>query len=168
MEDFVERMRCVPRILAHRNRRLAQPFSQEELEDLAQEVFTRMWNRLGTFRGEGSLETWAYRFCALTMLDALRARPRSGSTTLEDAPPPADDPPPGLEDSEHAALSAALAALPDDEGATVQLKLFDGLSFEQTGQRLAISPNTAKTRYYRALGRMRQRLRGLFSQEEEG
>ena len=40
----------------------------------------------------------------------------------------------------------------------VQLKHFEDLTFEALAERLDISPNTAKTRYYRGLVRLERRL----------
>ena len=40
----------------------------------------------------------------------------------------------------------------------IQLKHFRHLSFDEIGETLGISPNTAKSRYYRALVRLREML----------
>ena len=48
---FAERMRCVPRMIACRNRRLGRPLRPEELEDLTQETLLRIWRKLGAFEG---------------------------------------------------------------------------------------------------------------------
>ena len=55
-------------------------------------------------------------------------------------------------------VHAALARLPADEAMVMRLKHFEGLTFDEIGTRQAISPNTVKTRYYRALAAMRAQL----------
>ena len=55
-------------------------------------------------------------------------------------------------------LLEGLGELPPELGLVLQLKHIEGLTFDQIGERLAISPNTAKTRYYRGLDKLRGRL----------
>jgi len=52
---------------AHRPRRMAE-------EDLMQEVFKKMFARLGQYRGEAPFEHWVSRIAATTCLDQLRAQ----------------------------------------------------------------------------------------------
>jgi RNA polymerase sigma factor (sigma-70 family) len=45
--------------------------SQEDREDLYQEVFQNLWKGLGGFRGDSTLSTWAYRVTVNTALSFL-------------------------------------------------------------------------------------------------
>jgi RNA polymerase sigma factor (sigma-70 family) len=56
----------------------------------------------------------------------------------------------------------ALARLDPPADDIVRLKHFEELTFEEIGQRLLLSPNTAKTHYYRALVRLREALAPLW------
>ena len=160
--QFVERMRCIPRILAVQNRRSGAPLSPEDLADLAQEVFSAVWDRLERFQGEAALESWVYRFCVLMTMDAKRRRGRRGLvlTAEEPALEGADAERVNEESAEWHALDfehlyAALERLDEKDAAVVQLKQFEGLTFEEIGGELDISPNTAKTRYYRGIDQLR-------------
>lgn len=53
-------------------------------------------------------------------------------------------------------ITAAMARLPADQRHVVELKLFQGFTFEDIAGQLGISPNTAKTRLYAALEKLRR------------
>jgi DNA-directed RNA polymerase specialized sigma24 family protein len=44
-------------------------------ESLTQEAFARIWERLGQFRGESSLRSWAHAVARLTLAEALGKLP---------------------------------------------------------------------------------------------
>jgi RNA polymerase sigma-70 factor (ECF subfamily) len=46
--------------------------SAEDAEDLAQEVFVRMYTNIGAFRAEASLSTWLFRIAGNLCVDAFR------------------------------------------------------------------------------------------------
>ncbi|MBK8976351.1 MAG: sigma-70 family RNA polymerase sigma factor [Planctomycetes bacterium] len=169
VEILARRMLCIPRILDSIARRSGPPLDDELRTEAAQEVATRVWAGLDRYEGRASLETWIYRYCALTLLDLRRERQRRARREL-----PADageveravDPrPEGLRAQDAATLHAAVARLAPEEAAVVEAHCFDGLTFEQVGARLGCSPNTAKTRYYRAVERLRRWLRSGFGDD---
>jgi RNA polymerase sigma-70 factor (ECF subfamily) len=55
-------------------------------------------------------------------------------------------------------LHAALGRLPEPDRALLNMRAFEGLSYEQAGSRLGIDPAAARKRYGRALLRLRTRL----------
>lgn len=162
VEKFLERLRVIPRVLAKRNARIGRPFQPGEIDDLAQEVFARVWKRLDEYRGEAALETWVYRFCCWTMLDALRQRrPHTPLSGIDEEPQTEEE----AEALDDVILLAAVADLPADQSQVVTLKQLEGLSFPEIGERLDLSPNTVKTRYYRALERLRTQLAPRFGED---
>ena len=50
--------------------------SQEDAEDMAQEVFFEVFRSVSGFRGETSLSTWIYRIAVTRCMDELRRRNR--------------------------------------------------------------------------------------------
>lgn len=167
IETFVRRMSCIPRILDALAKRSAAFRSPEERRELAQEVFARVWAKLPGFSGNATLETWVYRFCALTLVERLRARRREPGDAHEVlAALPADEPR-RLATHDALRVQAAVAGLDADEAAIVEARHFDGATFEEAAARLKISPNTAKTRYYRAIERLRRVLRRGFADDAQ-
>ena len=67
VEGFVRRMRCVPLSLAAQNARLGRPLNEHDIEDVSQEVLVLIWNKLGSFAGLSTLETWVYRFTSFEL-----------------------------------------------------------------------------------------------------
>jgi RNA polymerase sigma-70 factor, ECF subfamily len=158
VERVVERMRCVCRALDRGNRRLGLPFAPEELEDVAQDVAIAVWGKLGDYRGLSSLEGWISRFAYLELIYRLRRRDRM-PRALDDARAraevaPEDASASARDDAEE--LYPALEALDPEQGEVIRLKHFDDLTFPQIAERLGASANTAKTRYYRGLQRLRE------------
>lgn len=150
MDEFVVRMRCVPRFAVVCNRQLGGTLDGAALEDVAQDALATIWAKLGTFRGDASLETWVFRITDFTLRNACR-KARKNRTTLDGAPE-IGVPHPGLaavDDAEQ--LRVVIERLPADDAAVLRLKHYEEQTFEQIGRTLDISPNTAKTRYYRAL-----------------
>jgi len=76
IDELVERLRCIPRMLADRNRRLGGPLQESELADVAQETAVAIWRKLSGFEGRAALETWVYRFAYLELMLRLRKRRR--------------------------------------------------------------------------------------------
>ena len=162
VDRFLERMKCVPRMLAAKNRRLGARLDQTELEDLTQETLMAVWRKLPQYNGAARLETWVFRFCFLELLKRLRRR-RDRDEEADRALSPADE----LRESGRAEtgidferVHLSLERLDDDEAEVIRLKHFCGLTFEEAGGRLGISSNTVKTRYYRGL----RKLRGMLAE----
>src|SRR5690606_25538866 len=136
LHDIVQRLRCVPRMLAVRNARLGTPLGTSDLADLSQEVIAKGWEQLHTFRGEAALETWLHRFCELTLMNALRRRRRRTPTlpVADTLPEPTGAG--GLDGSELEHVYRALARLAPDEADVVRAKHFHDETFEAIAQRL--------------------------------
>ena len=149
--EYSRRMLCVPRILAVQNRRLGRPLGVHDLEDLSQEVLTLIWTKLPEFEGAAALETWAYRFCYLQLMNAVRSvsRSRSARKELEEDPPS-----PEMEVTDRfSELYRGIARLPRAERAVIEQRLTD-VTFEEIARRTNEPATTIKSRYYAALSRL--------------
>jgi RNA polymerase sigma-70 factor (ECF subfamily) len=49
---------------------------QAEAEDLVQDVFVRVWEKLGAFRGDSAFSTWVHRIAVNTTIERLRGQAR--------------------------------------------------------------------------------------------
>jgi RNA polymerase sigma-70 factor (ECF subfamily) len=155
--EFVERMKCVPRILAAKNARMGSPLNDADVEDVVQETLVSVWRRLPTFEGRAALETWVYRFCHLKLCKFLESRRRVPRPVEELEEEEQEGAAPGDPD-EFEQVYLALDRIDEGEAAVLRLKHFEQLTFEEIGRSLGVSPNTAKTRYYRGLERLRDLL----------
>lgn len=157
VEEFLERMQCVRRMLSYRNRRYGSPLGPEEIEDLVQETLVAVWRKLEDFRGAAPLEAWVYRFTFLQTVARMRElqrRPRPVADLPEEA---VEDPLP-REVEEFSALYGALERVGPPGSDIIAMKLLEGLRFRDIAERLGMPTNTVKTRYYRGLRRMRDLL----------
>jgi RNA polymerase sigma-70 factor (ECF subfamily) len=150
---------AIPPILAARNRRANGMLDAGDLDDLGQEVAAIVWRRLETFRGEARLKTWIYQICHIEFANAARRLSRRHPPeSLDDhAEPGAAAPEPTF--LRHADLHDCLARLPDDARELLLAKHFDGKSLETLARERTTNLNTIKSRYTRALQRMRDCLR---------
>ncbi len=169
MESFVQRMRCVPRILGHRNGRAGRPLSDDDVKDVAQDVFILIWSKLPDFLGEASLETWAYHFCELTFLNRARDKQgRAASAASGDAGAYAveDSFSNGYESMDTALVHWAIDRLSRNDAEIVRLRQFGELSFDEISESTRQPVNTVKSRYYRALSKLRELLLPRFQGRE--
>ena len=128
--------------------------SVADAEDIVQDAFVRFW------RKEHSIENRALLFAtvrsvALDLLrrDARRAR-REANAALEveqSAQPQFD-----FDDSSQRELAAAVDRLPVEQREVLVMKIWNELTFAEIGQALAISQNTAASRYRYALAALKK------------
>ena len=128
-----------------------------DAEEVAQEVFVRVFRGLAGFRVDAQLGTWIYRLavnCALTQAGKQRRRQEVGDDHLEEvaAPPVASDP--------HLSrrVEAAMAELPAGYRAILVLHDVEGLSHEECAAIMDCRVGTSKSQLHKARMRMRELL----------
>jgi RNA polymerase sigma factor (sigma-70 family) len=138
--------------------------------DVAQDTFISAYRNLHRFRG-GVFRSWLLRIATNACYDALRARKRRPSVSLDAAQEaddgPAFDIPDPSESPDDAALRRELAAaiqrgidqLPDDQRAVVILSDVQGLAYEEIAEVTNTNLGTVKSRLSRARARLRDILR---------
>lgn len=131
----------------------------EDAADVTQEVFLKVWKHLPNFRGESSFSTWLYRLTDNAALDLIRReKKRRGDSSLDDEEgaltlpaDPAPTPHQAIEQKElHQAVAEGLAQLSEEHRQVLVMREINGLSYEQIGSILDLSPGTVKSRIARA------------------
>ncbi len=127
--------RLVPRVLGYATRLLAD---RAEAEDVTQEAMLRLWKIAPDWRaGEAQVTTWLYRVVTNLCTDLRRARVRRAGVGLDDAPEPAAEALSAvasmIEADRMAALTRALAQLPERQRQAVVLRHIEGLSNPDIG-----------------------------------
>jgi RNA polymerase sigma-70 factor (ECF subfamily) len=129
-----------------------------DAEEVAQEVFVRVFRGLMAFRGDSALSTWIYRLTVNAALSHLARRGRRhevGDDGLVDLPAP----PTAERDSALASrIEAALAQLPAGYRAILVLHDVEGLSHEECAAILECRIGTCKSQLHKARARMRDLL----------
>ena len=149
--------------------------NQAVAEELAQEVFLRVYRSRETYRAEARFSTWLYRIA--TNLGVNHARDtrheRSASTVYLDetdsetgTTPDGADSTPGVEstllrDERMAAIRDFVMALPDRQRTAVLMHKYEGLDYKQIGDVLKLSESATKSLLFRAYQTLRDKLKGF-------
>jgi RNA polymerase sigma-70 factor (ECF subfamily) len=157
LERLAERLSCVAAMLRDRHRRLGNPLTPDDLDEVEQETLTALWDKLATYAGRASLETWVYRFMVYELHKGLERRRRQrrflpeGESWLSECAQPE----PTESGIDPIALHEGLERVGSPCSDIIRMRHFDELSFEEIAERLGERTNTVKARYYRGLERLR-------------
>ncbi|MGS2720703.1 RNA polymerase sigma factor [Paraglaciecola aestuariivivens] len=129
----------------------------EDALDLMQEVFMSVFRNLANYRHEGSFKSWLFRIAHFRCIEFYRRKkPMQG---LDDAPEIESEQPSVAEclqiDQANKQLIQAMQALPLAQKAVVELKFFGQFTFDEIAEQTGMSANTAKSRLYGALEKLR-------------
>lgn len=132
----------------------------DDAMDILQDVLMSVYRNLDSFRGDSKFTTWLFRIASFRCTDYFRRRNWQTTTLGDDEELPDDS---GhhepefllsqVEDNE--GIVHLMGLLPPEQRQVVELKFFQHFTFDEIAGQLGISPNTAKTRLYTALSRMR-------------
>jgi RNA polymerase sigma-70 factor (ECF subfamily) len=141
-------------------------------EDLAQEVFLRVYKSRERYRPDARFTTWLYRIATNLALNALRARKgevSSDSAAQPDSEPPVErfaDPQPSVEQrliriDRERLIRQAVEALPENQRAAVILHKYQEVDYRQIADVLNVSESAVKSLLFRAYETLRGRLEPL-------
>jgi len=139
--------------------------SQEDAEEVAQEVFFRIWRGREHWVPAGAVRNYLYlavRNAARDRLEraAVARRWRVGRVGRVGQVATAAEIESDLDAADLvAAVERALAELPPKRSAVCKLRLIDGLSYAQIADRLGIGEKTVETQLARGLKFLRDRIR---------
>lgn len=156
-EALAKRLECVAPMVASLHRRFGRPLPEVDVRDLAQETLLKVWQKLDTFNGTSRLETWLFQFCYLELKNAMRRgrrRQERERPLVEGADPAVEVPDETPHDFER--IVVLLARLPAEDADWIRMRHFEGLDFEAIARRCGRPANTVKTRYHRALMKLRR------------
>lgn len=142
-------------------------------EDLAQEVFVRLFRHLGKWDPRAKFTTYLYRVARNLWIDRLRSKADGPPAVSLDrpltcagegegrdvVPAPAQDPGEAVEGAEESVrLRRALGELPEELRSVVVLAEFQGLRYDEVSEVLEIPVGTVKSRMHAAIDRLRRTL----------
>lgn len=118
-------------------------------EEVTQDIFVRVWEKLPGFRGESAFGTWLHRVA----VNVLLSRRKTGRIQQErSAGDEALDMAPGRRDAvgERLDLEGAIARLPQGARRVFVLHDVEGFTHEEIGDQLGITPGGSKAQLHRA------------------
>lgn len=138
--------------------------NRQEAEDVAQDTFVKAYQALERFDPERPLAPWLYRIARNTALNQIK-RVRPETPLLEEALPAHSDTEPETSviaaetrNKARTSLRAALAALPANYRVVIELRHFQGLSYQEMSAVLDEPISNVKSWLFRARHRLRQLL----------
>jgi len=147
--------------------------NQAVAEELAQEVFLRVYRSRESYRAEAKFTTWLYRIATNLAVNHARdtRHERSASTIYLDAPdeesgstPDVADDEPSVEqrlmrDERMAAIKKHVMALPERQRMAVLMHKYQGMDYRQIGDVLKLSESATKSLLFRAYQTLREKLK---------
>src|ERR1039458_509740 len=147
--------------------------NQAIAEELAQEVFLRVYRSRQSYRAEAKFTTWLYRIATNLAVNHARdtRHERAAQTLYLDAPdektgttPDVADDEPSVEqrmvrDERMAAIRTHVMALPERQRMAVLMHKYQGMDYRQIGEVLKLSESATKSLLFRAYQTLRDKLK---------
>jgi len=137
--------------------------TREEAEDILQEGFVTVFEKISSYKSEGSLEGWVRRVVVNTALQHFRKQ-KIQWTDTENIPEPIAPEGISLETRE---LLLLIQELPTGFRTVFNLYAIEGYSHTEIGNLLGISENTSKSQYSRARAQLMTKLQRLNGAETD-
>lgn len=168
-----------PRLLVVTRRLLGQ---EQDAQDAVQDAFLSAFRGIQNFQGDARLSTWLHRIAVNASLMKLRTKRRRPETAIEDLLPKfredghrVQDRGPWMMTLDYAVqqrevqeqVRLAIDRLPEAYKEVLTLRDIEGLSTEETAQRLGVTDGAVKTRLHRARLALRELLDKFMRGEED-
>ena len=127
----------------------------DDANDVTQEVFIKVWNKLDSFRGDSQLYTWVYRIATnecLNFLSKKRRRHIIPWGNVEKELGEKVDNSAHIEGTEvQVKLQKALLKLPDKQRLVFNMKYFDDMKYQDISNITGTSVGSLKASYHHAV-----------------
>ena len=129
-----------------------------DTDELTQDVFVRVWQKLGSFRGDSAFSTWLHRLAVNVVIERFRSesarrhRMHDGEDIFETLPGPSRSRDLSMD------FETALTKLPDGAREIFVLHDVEGYKHQEIAALLDISAGTSKAQLHRARMMLRRHL----------
>jgi RNA polymerase sigma-70 factor (ECF subfamily) len=136
--------------------------SDAEAEDLAQQVFIRVWKSAPRYRPTAKFTTWLFRITRNLVFNELR-RKRHFVDQADEMPEPTErrdqEPDKVLMEGElQAAIQNAIDQLPESQRLAIILRRYEGMAYEEIAAVMGTTVPAVKSILFRARAELRERL----------
>jgi RNA polymerase sigma factor (sigma-70 family) len=136
--------------------------SDAEAEDLAQQVFIRIWKSAPRYKPTAKFTTWLFRITRNLVFNELR-RKRHFANRVEEIPEPVErsekEPDQVLLDSElQIAIQDAINKLPETQRLAIVLRRYEEMPYEEIATVMGTTVPAVKSILFRARAELRERL----------
>ncbi len=130
----------------------------DDANDLTQDIFIKVWHRLGSFRQESKLFTWIYRIAVNECLNYLAKKRRRFLLPLTDVASELEtklDNSQGFTGDEiQKKLQKAILKLPDKQRLVFNMKYFEDMGYQEMSEILGTSVGALKASYHFAVKKL--------------
>lgn len=139
-----------------------------DAEDLAQNVFIRVWNSAARYEPRAKFTTWLYTITRNLVFNEIRRRERAkadsldarmevtGDTLMDSSMMQADES--MLQAELEDAVQTAMASLPEAQRMAVFLRRYEDLSYEEIATVMDLSVSSVKSLLFRARAELKNQL----------
>jgi len=132
--------------------------SQDDALDLTQEVFFEVYRKLGQFQHRSSFATWVKKISYGKSIDFLRRNKVSMELDENDLVETETPYTKLVQDEKNQSVLKYLKNLPTEQRIILELKFFQGLTFQEISEETDLSTNTIKSRFYSALKKIKPKM----------
>ena len=136
----------------------------EDADDIAQQVWIKVWNKLAGFKMESEFGTWLFRIAYNETINFLEKSKRLNTHTLSD-----------LDELEHTRaetdqpnstqigimLEQAVKQLPDKQRVVFMLRYFEAYSYEKIGEIMDTTVGGAKANFHQAVKKIEKFIKSV-------
>ena len=125
---------------------------RELAQDMLQDAFIKIFNKIGEYRMEGSLQGWIRRIVTNTAIDHVRQQRRLHNYIADDKDAIIEGvfEPNALQDLQTEDILTQVAKLPDGARIVFNLYALEGFTHKEIAEKLNITEGTSKSQYNRA------------------
>jgi RNA polymerase sigma-70 factor (ECF subfamily) len=145
-----------------------------DAEDIAQQVFVRIWKSAKRYEPQAKFTTWLFTITRNLVFNESRRRSRKKEVSSEEreenfhqtlvgerhAEPDAA----ALQNELEAAVEAAIQSLPEKQRLAVVLRRYEDMPYEEIGVILELSLSAVKSLLFRARGQLKESLERYLNQ----
>ena len=136
----------------------------EDADDIAQQVWIKVWNKLAGFKMESEFGTWLFRIAYNETINFLEKSKRLNTHTLSD-----------LDELEHTRaetdqpnstqigimLEQAVKQLPEKQKVVFMLRYFEAYSYEKIGEIMDTTVGGAKANFHQAVKKIEKFIKSV-------
>ena len=152
--------------------------SAEDAEDVAQEVFIKVYESIHQFKGESAFSTWLYRIAVTKSLELIRSRKRKKrfafitgllgeNNELRHDPPEFLHPGVQLDNKERSTvLFQSIAKLPENQRIAFSLHKVEGIPYQEIAEIMNLSVSAIESLIHRAKANLRKDLESFYKKNK--
>ncbi|WP_082972249.1 RNA polymerase sigma factor [Shewanella sp. UCD-FRSSP16_17] len=124
--------------------------SHDHADEICQDCFVRLWQKLGQFNGESQFSTWLHKLCVHQAINSMKAKQRFWHRFLPESNLTEHAEQQTSTHYEYHRLDKLILTLPERTRVVFVLSAIEGYQHQEIAEMLNIAVGTSKAQYHRA------------------